>query len=590
MNDNCKIVSNSINYAISNESVKLTPKVNDNITLTDYQFFTAKYFILNNYLKSLLCFYETGKGKTLLALYIIKNLFRIYDDWKIILLCKASLIETPWKTSLQQYYPELIDNIKIFSFEENNLNLKLSSLINASSRIFIIIDELHIFISRCISKDVGDKRILLPVYKKVRESILKGFANKLLLLSATPIVNNPDEFIFIYNLLNPYFITDSVRIIENNNLYYEEELTKGLLGKVSYIKSSDVASFEDSERTDRMVGKKINFIYTIPTDYQEKLYLKIDRKEKSLSSRGFRIKRNLACQFVYDGMENNYDFNVETWIPADEKELETKSIKFFKCCQMLKNTVGKVLVFESFIEYGINIFKKYLDFYDISYRTFTGEDQTLRYKSLEEFEDISNKEGKIIKVFLISAAAKEGLSFTYVTDMFILTSSWNEASLSQIIGRSIRLDSHKNSNIDHVNIYFLQLKLSEGKVKTADEEIFEIMIGKFKIFNKMYNIYKLSSIEYISEVYKSNELSIVEFQTLYYAKINEDNKTKDKFQVDKNVEVIYYSFDKNCKKYYLGYRNENEVYNEHGIKIGIVIKPEIYKIVDKKLITVIEIW
>ena len=110
---NNKIVANAINYALNNESINLSPNVNNYINLTDYQFTTAKYFIRNNYLKSLLAFYETGKGKTLLALYIMKNLFRIYDDWKIILLCKASLIETPWNRSIKKYYPELENKIKI---------------------------------------------------------------------------------------------------------------------------------------------------------------------------------------------------------------------------------------------------------------------------------------------------------------------------------------------------------------------------------------------------------------------------------------------------------------------------------------------
>jgi superfamily II DNA or RNA helicase len=584
--NNAQIAANAINYAINNDNINLSNIVNNKIILTDYQYFTAKYFINNNYLKSLLGFYETGKGKTLLALYIMNNLFKVYDDWKIILLCKASLIENPWINSIRKYYPNLENKIKIFSFEETNLNLKLTSLINASSRIFIVIDEIHIFISRCISKDVGDKRILLPTYKKIRETILKGYTNKLLLLSATPIVNNPEEFVFIYNLLNPYFLNTSISLIERDNLFYEEELIRGLVGKISYIKSSDVASFENSERTDRMVGKKIEFIYVRPTNYQKNIYIKIDKKEKSLLSRGFRIKRNLACQFVYDGMDQNNTIDIEKWIPLDEDEMKNKSIKFYTCAQMIMKTTGKVLVFESFIEYGINVFKKYLDYYNISYRTFTGEDQKLRYESLEEFQDGANINGDIIKVFLISAAAKEGLSFSYITNMFILTSSWNEASLSQIIGRSIRLDSHKDSNIEYVNIYFLQLKMDE--VKTADEEIFEIMIRKFKIFNKMYNIYRKASIEYISEVYKSKELSNKEFQKLYLEKINENNKIEEKFQVDKNVEVIYYSYDKSCKKYYLGYKSENIIYDENGAKIGYLVIPEFYKIVDKKLITLIK--
>jgi hypothetical protein len=354
---------------------------------------------------------------------------------------------------------------------------------------------------------------------------------------------------------------------------------------VSYVKSSDVASFENSERTERMVGKKIYFIPVIPLKFQEMIYRKIDKKEKSLASRGFRIKRNLACQFVYDGMESNSDFDDELWKPTSEDELKNKSIKFYICCQMIKKTFGKVLVFESFIRYGINKFKKYLDFYNISHGTFTGEEQELRYKNLENFQDVENNKGNLIKVFIISTAAKEGLSFTYITDMFILTSSWNEASLSQIIGRSIRLDSHKGSEIENVNIYFLHLKID--KIQTADEEIFEIMINKFKIFNKMYKIYKKSSIEYINEVVKSKELSIKEFTSLYDQKIDEDKKMSDRIQIDKDVEVIFYTYDKTAKKYYIGYKLDNCVYDENGFKVGTIAIPEYYKILDKKLIVLI---
>lgn len=590
MNKNIDIVSNAINYTLNNDQIRLNPIINDEITLTDYQFTTARYFILNNNLKSLLALYETGKGKTLLALYIVNNLFKVYDDWKIILLCKASLIKTPWESSIDSLYPDLKSKIKIFSIEETNLALKLSSFISSSARTLVIIDEIHIFISRCISKDIGDKRILLKTYKKIKDILSKSFTNKLLMLSATPIVNSADEFVYLYNLLNPYFLTPSIKLVEKDNLFYEDELIKGLLGKVSYVKSSEAASFENSEPTDRMVGKRISYLNFNPTKYQKEIYMKVDKKEKALASRGFRIKRNLACQFVYDGMDTNTEFKVETWLPADEDELKRRSIKFFECCKLINKAKGKVLIFEAFIEYGVNILKKYLDFYKISYGTFTGNDSN-RYKSLEEFQRIENKDGDEIKVFILSSAAKEGISFSYITNVIILSSSWNEASLSQIIGRSIRLDSHKGSNIEYVNIYFLQLKIEDVKSKTfqtADEEIFEIMLNKFKVFNKMYRVFKESSIENVIEKNNSKELSIAEFKSLYFERINENNRITEKFIEEKNAELLYYSYDKIAKRFYLGYLIDDIVYDENGVKAGKIIKPVVYKIVNSKLIVLIE--
>lgn len=194
-----KIVAQHINYAIENTK-SLDINMKDKI-LTEYQSFTSRVFIGLKTLSSLLVFWDTGFGKTLLGLYIIKNITYIYPSWRIFIFVKASLHKI-WEEGVSDYCNK---KVEILHYDDNNVFLKfkgkLENYKNKRDRVLIIIDEAHNFILRNKEKDYDNKERKINRLYRLISNVCNEKYNKLLLMSATPVVNDIKEFNILVNLL-----------------------------------------------------------------------------------------------------------------------------------------------------------------------------------------------------------------------------------------------------------------------------------------------------------------------------------------------------------------------------------------------------
>ena len=72
--------------------------------------------------------------------------------------------------------------------------------------------------------------------------------------------------------------------------------------------------------------------------------------------------------------------------------------------------------------------------------------------SVRKASDVSNKDGSLIKVIIISRAGSEGLDFANIRQVHILEPWYNTNRIEQTIGRAVRNCSHKNLPFKERNV------------------------------------------------------------------------------------------------------------------------------------------
>ena len=135
------------------------------------------------------------------------------------------------------------------------------------------------------------------------------------------------------------------------------------------------------------------------------------------------------------------------------------------------------------------------------YSMITG-DKKLSPNNKEELKNITdekNKEGKYIKVILISQAGSEGIDFKYIRQVHILDPWYNINRIEQIIGRAVRNFSHKSLPLEqrNVQIFLHGTILPFKSVEAADLYIYRIAEYKAKQIGIITRLLKETSVDCI---------------------------------------------------------------------------------------------
>lgn len=174
---------------------------------------------------------------------------------------------------------------------------------------------------------------------------------------------------------------------------------------------------------------------------------------------------------------------------------------------------GPVLIYSNYVLMeGIQIFKLYLKYFgfssykddksgvdDFRYTEYHGGiDEKVRTENVKIYNREDNKYGKIIKIMMISPAGSEGISLFSVRQVHIMEPYWHETRIIQMIGRAIRLCSHKYLPIKerHVDVYRYKSVRKDGKKKwTADQQIEDLARGKQGLIESFLDAVKESAID-----------------------------------------------------------------------------------------------
>jgi hypothetical protein len=98
---------------------------------------------------------------------------------------------------------------------------------------------------------------------------------------------------------------------------------------------------------------------------------------------------------------------------------------------------------------------------------------------MDVYNQSENKYGEYLKIMLISPAGTEGLNLKNVRQVHIMEPYWNEVRITQMIGRAVRLCSHRDLPMSerHVEVYRYKSVRTTGKW-TTDQYIEDLARSK----------------------------------------------------------------------------------------------------------------
>jgi len=250
--------------------------------LTVYQQFIGEYLNYRSPFKDILVYHGVGAGKTVSAINVYNILYNYTPKWNVFMLIPAALEDDPWMKDLKKWLAKEDNENRMKNlifihydspFADRDFLEKVKKADSSKQSLFIV-DEAHRFINN-VYNNVSSKKgkRAQVVYDYIQQEKKDNPNTRVMLLSATPAVNNPFEFALIFNLLRPGTFPTSEAIFEQlyistTNYQALNENTKNMfqrriLGLVSYYLGAT---------PDKFPQKTVHYKNVMMESYQEEVY------------------------------------------------------------------------------------------------------------------------------------------------------------------------------------------------------------------------------------------------------------------------------------------------------------------------------
>jgi len=373
------------------------------LTLKDYQKRVVKHMLKN---RGLITVFGTGLGKSLTAVTSIQCVLSQNPKINVIIITPTSLVEN-MKKEFRAYGADPDDKRITFTTVTKFSNDYDAKKINGKNT-FLIVDE-----AQNLKGHTGKSA------KSVIDCAKK--ATKVLLLTATPVMNRPNEII---NLIAMVDGEDPISPIHFDKYIMTDDnsFDKFFRCKISYVKGIRNDDYPESEEN--------SVEFEMDKKYY-KAYRDVERgQESALCTSLFGCGSNL--QAFYNGIRRAAN-NIESengpkinWI-IDKIQSENK-----------KNKRNKTLIYSSFLDAGSRLVMKRLDNLKIAYAKVDGSmSKTKRKESVDDYNTGS------VNILFISKAGGEGLDLKGTRHVIITEPAWSDANLEQVKGRAVRYKSHE---------------------------------------------------------------------------------------------------------------------------------------------------
>lgn len=449
------------------------------VTLKPHQLLPVEY--MKNH-RALILYHSTGSGKTLTALYALYS--ESIGTREIIIIgpksSKKAFEDDIKKASMKKELFQFYTFAKIKLILKDNLNFFKDKN--------IIIDEAH-----NLRNETIDNLYIISAL---------GLANKLMLLTATPVINYMNDLSVLVNIVKNRDVLPTDRQMFDN-MYYDEDagkimnaelLKEKLSCAISYYKNIDTVNYPDSQihykeiemdhdQLDEYIYYVKKYIYESDQVYNENIldfdYAMLSKKKKNMFLMATRQLSNIA-------------------------ESSRTSPKIQNIISMIKSGPYPIIVYSNFLKNGVYQIAIELEKLDISYKTITGS------VSNEKINMIVNAYNQNrYNVLLISATGSESLDLKGTRQIHIMEPHWNDPRIIQVMGRAVRYQSHSHlpSSERFVDIYYWISKFpSKIKNISADQYLISISKMKTEAFDRYIKIIIERSIEH-------NKIECTENQT-----------------------------------------------------------------------------
>lgn len=430
-----------------------------------------------------------------------------------------ALIKSRYKMMTDEGFANEIDKLK----EKG----KLSTLTNK----VIIVDEAHnLRIEK--QKDKRAAAALMDVATQCQN-------NKLVLLSATPMYDEPDEIFWLLSLL---MANDKREVPKFGNLFKQngepsaraiEKLRQLASEYISYIRGVNPFTFATRlspvVHGEPMIGEEWaapitdGLVNTSLGPFQLQAIDTLTRSDAirlqgnnvcfPSASDEFRVgKKGFDAIFGRDKDDDPYKYKSgvpHVLLPTDDM-LGKYGAKLKHIVDCIRQAEGIVVVFSQFVWGGIvplaialehmgfmrygtkNIISdaeivtpraSYPNIPFPSYCIFSGEAQIMGNTSIDELvrdvNTLSNKRGERIKVVLMSPIAGEGLSLKNVREIHVMDPWYHLNRINQVVGRAIRTCSHIALPVQERNVVvYLHAATNQNGDETIDIHSYKIAARK----------------------------------------------------------------------------------------------------------------
>ena len=399
--------------------------------LTLYQQFVGQYLNYQSPFKDLLIYHGVGAGKTNTMINVYNILYNYTPKWNIFLLIPASLHDDPWlkdinKWMIQDDFEKRFANIIFIHYDspyaDRDFLEKVRKADSSKTSLFVI-EEAHKFINNVYNNvsSKNGKRAQI-IYDYIQQEKKENLNTRVMLLSATPVVNKSFEFALIFNLLRPGSFPTSESIFEqlfisSSNFASLNENTKNMfqrriLGLVSYYIGAT---------PDKFAQKTIHYI-NLPMDkYQEEVYsyfeeieeqkeklrLKMSRGKVGDSMSTYASYTRQSCNFVFPTISDKINgekrprpgaFRIketDAVILDEGKNLDKKNTLVKSKVEVLEYMKAIRSYVNSFIDFMKNILRKDKE----SGYTLTDDIKTFNTKYDGSFTNFFQMETKKSKLF-----------------------------------------------------------------------------------------------------------------------------------------------------------------------------------------------
>ncbi len=410
----------------------------------------------------LILFHSPGSGKTITALV---SMYQFNKDI-IIIGPKSSK-----KIFSDEIFRLKYDASKVEFFSFKKIKNYLSKDITIFDDKSIIVDEAH-----HLRTATRDNLLIISAL---------GSAYKVLLLTATPVINYLNDLAVLVNVAKKENVLPTEKNVFNF-LYFDDQNFKILNEELLQERISDSISY-----------------YQMPIS---KYYPRFDTVHKKVIMNEEQIEEySKYVRKITDSLIDDLDIEL----------LRPKKKNFFlNVTRQLSNTVNgstdfpkikdvynivlrgpfPCIVYSNYLKNGIFPVIKLVATRNLKFKVITGK------TSNDKIEEVVNDYNQgLLDVLFLSSAGSESLDLKNTRQIHLLEPHWNEAKLRQVIGRAIRFKSHESLPVKerHVDIYrWISIFPSRIKNKSADEYLIQLSEKKQDIFNKFKDIIIKSSIEH----------------------------------------------------------------------------------------------
>jgi len=491
------------------------------------QEFVAQFINPKTPYRGLLVYHRIGAGKTCAAI-------QIAEKWKNIRKIKVVLpasLKGNFRTELRSMcggnsYLNPNERKKLAELDPSDPKYK-EILKISDKRIdkYYSIYSYNKFIEHCMAGEMNLKKTLLIIdeiqnmvsesgtfYTQLKDLIDKSPNDlRIILLSATPMFDRPNEIALTMNLLRlpepiptnrnfeKLFIKKTIR--DGKEYFHTQNMDlfkKYIKGFVSYYRGAPPYTFPEMT---------IRYVRCEMSNFQYNAYKSVLKNEENSISKtklnemnvdtlpnNFYLGTRFVSNIVFPNMKTD-DRGYNSFEGKEiTKRLEKYSTKFNVIVKKLRKK-GKAFIYSSFKELaGLKSLVRVLE--ELGYKNYvyhgpgtkrfaiwSGDEQHhVKDEIKEVFNRPDNLYGKKLKIILGSPSIKEGVSLKAVRYVHVLEPYWNESRLEQVIGRASRFCSHKDLPEEERNVkVYIYIATHENEPETVDEYIKKLSAGKNKI-------------------------------------------------------------------------------------------------------------